>query len=100
MMDAPDETTGPMNLGNPVETSVAELSKLIIDLTGSRSKITQKPLPVDDPIQRCPDISQARSMLNWEPKSPLKPGLERTIAYFEKLLRDRGEITKREWVAA
>ena len=100
MMDAPDEVTGPMNLGNPVETSVAELAKFIIDLTGSRSKITHKPLPVDDPIQRCPDISQARSILKWEPKSPLKPGLECTIAYFEKLLLDRGEITKRESVAA
>ncbi|MBV9587813.1 MAG: SDR family oxidoreductase, partial [Alphaproteobacteria bacterium] len=57
MMDAPDTVTGPINLGNPVETSVAELADLIIDLTGSRSKITHKPLPVDDPIQRCPDIS-------------------------------------------
>ena len=61
MMDAPDEVTGPMNLGNPVETSVAELAQLVIGLTGSRSKIPHKPLPVDDPIQRCPDISQAKS---------------------------------------
>ena len=100
MMDAPDTATGPINLGNPVETSVAELASLIIDLTGSRSKITHKPLPVDDPIQRCPDISQAREVLKWEPRTPLKPGLERTIAYFEKLLSERGEITKRESVAA
>jgi UDP-glucuronate decarboxylase len=100
MMDAPDEVTGPMNLGNPVETSVAELAKVIIDLTGSRSTITHKPLPVDDPIQRCPDISQAKNVLKWEPKTPLKPGLERTIAYFDKLLTDRGEIAKRESVAA
>ncbi|MBV9016002.1 MAG: SDR family oxidoreductase, partial [Alphaproteobacteria bacterium] len=100
MMDAPDTVTGPINLGNPVETSVAELAEIIIDLTGSRSKITHKPLPVDDPIQRCPDISQAKQVLKWEPRSPLKPGLERTIAYFEKLLVERGEIGKRESVAA
>jgi UDP-glucuronate decarboxylase len=54
MIDAPDEVTGPMNLGNPVATSVAELARLIIDLTGPRSEITHKPLPIDDPIQRCP----------------------------------------------
>ncbi|MBV9015370.1 MAG: SDR family oxidoreductase, partial [Alphaproteobacteria bacterium] len=96
MMDAPDTVTGPINLGNPVETSVAELADLIIDLTGSRSKITHKPLPVDDPIQRCPDISQAKQLLNWEPRSPLKPGLERTIAYFEKFLVEHSAIGKRE----
>jgi UDP-glucuronate decarboxylase len=55
---------------------------------------------VDDPIQRCPDISQAKSVLKWEPKTPLKPGLERTIAYFDRLLTERGEITQRESVAA
>jgi UDP-glucuronate decarboxylase len=100
LMDAPDTVTGPINLGNPVETSVAELAQLIIDLTGSRSQITHKPLPVDDPIQRCPDISQAKKVLKWEPRTPLKPGLERTIAYFEKLLTEHGEIAKRESVAA
>jgi UDP-glucuronate decarboxylase len=73
---------------------------MVIDLTGSRSEITHKALPIDDPIQRCPDISQAKSVLNWEPRTPLKPGLERTIAYFDKLLSERGEITKRESVAA
>ena len=60
MMAAPDDITGPMNLGNPVETSVAELAGMVIDLTGSRSKIVHRPLPIDDPIQRCPDISQAK----------------------------------------
>jgi len=100
MMDAPDTVIGPMNLGNPVETSVAELAQMIIDLTGSRSEITHKPLPIDDPIQRCPDISQAKSVLNWEPRTALKAGLERTIAYFDKLLSDSGEITKAESVAA
>jgi UDP-glucuronate decarboxylase len=100
MMDAPDTMIGPMNLGNPVETSVAELAQMIIDLTASRSEITHKPLPIDDPIQRCPDISQAKSVLNWEPRTALKTGLERTIAYFDKLLSKSGEITKTESVAA
>jgi UDP-glucuronate decarboxylase len=86
MMAAPDELTGPVNLGNPVETSVAELAELIIGLTGARSKIVHRPLPVDDPIQRCPDISQAKTQLDWQPQTPLRPGLERTIAYFDKLL--------------
>jgi UDP-glucuronate decarboxylase len=100
MMDAPDTVIGPMNLGNPVETSVAELAQMVIDLTGSRSEITHKPLPIDDPIQRCPDISQAKSVLNWEPRTALKAGLERTIGYFDKLLSESGEITKPESVAA
>jgi UDP-glucuronate decarboxylase len=90
MMDAPDDITGPMNLGNPVETSVGELARLIIELTGARSTIVRRPLPVDDPIQRCPDISQAKTLLNWQPQTALRPGLERTIAYFDKLLAVRG----------
>src|SRR5271170_6251692 len=85
LMDAPDDTTGPMNLGNPVETSVAELAGLIVELTGARSRIVHRPLPVDDPIQRCPDIAQARRVLGWEPQTPLRPGLQRTIAFFDKL---------------
>ena len=68
------------------------LARLIIDVTGSRSKIVHRPLPVDDPIQRCPDISLARSALDWEPKTALRPGLERTIAYFENLLKKRGGV--------
>src|SRR5436853_6713160 len=67
LMAASDAVTGPMNLGNPVETSVAELAHLIIELTGSRSKSVHRPLPVDDPTQRCPDISQANSVLNGDP---------------------------------
>jgi len=86
LMAAPDDITGPMNLGNPVETPVAELAHLVVELTGSRSKIVHRPLPVDDPIQRCPDIAQARAILAWEPRVPLKSGLKRTIAYFDKLL--------------
>jgi UDP-glucuronate decarboxylase len=94
MMEAPDDITGPMNLGNPVETSVAELAQIIIELTGSRSKIVHRPLPIDDPIQRCPDISQAKAILNWQPQTALRPGLERTITYFAELLGERGATRK------
>ncbi len=94
MMDTPDDMTGPVNLGNPVETSVAELARLIIELTGARSKIVYRPLPVDDPIQRCPDISFAKRVLEWQPQTPLRPGLQRTIAYFDKLLAGRKETRK------
>ena len=100
MMDAPDDITGPMNLGNPVETTVAELAGMIIELTGSRSTIVHRPLPVDDPIQRCPDISQAKALLNWQPQTALRPGLELTIAYFEALLSERGELDKRQSATA
>jgi len=86
MMDAPDDITGPMNLGNPVETSVAELAELVVDLTGSSSRIIYGPLPIDDPIQRCPDISQASAILDWKPSTELRSGLQRTIGYFEGLL--------------
>jgi UDP-glucuronate decarboxylase len=90
MMGAPDAVTGPINLGNPVETSVAELARLVIELTGSRSKIVRRPLPVDDPTQRCPDISEAKALLGWQPKTPLRHGLTRTIRYFDELLRRAG----------
>jgi UDP-glucuronate decarboxylase len=86
LMEAPDEVTGPINLGNPVETPVIELAERIIQVTGSSSKIESRPLPVDDPVQRCPDISRARNLLGWEPRVPLAIGLERTIAYFDRLL--------------
>ena len=86
LMAAPDDVTGPINLGNPVETTVAELAHKIIDLTGSRSRIEHRPLPVDDPMQRCPDISRAKSLLGWEPKVPLETGLKKTIEYFDHLL--------------
>ena len=86
LMAAPDDITGPVNLGNPVETSVAELAELIVTLTGSRSEIVLRPLPVDDPVQRCPDISQAQAVLGWQPRTGLADGLARTIAYFDQLL--------------
>ena len=88
LMNAPDEVTGPVNLGNPVEMSIRELAAKVIELTGSRSQLLIKPLPVDDPLQRCPDISLARRLLDWEPKVPLEQGLTRSIAYFDNLLRD------------
>jgi UDP-glucuronate decarboxylase len=91
LMAAPDDVTGPINLGNPVETTVRELAEKIIAMTGSRSRIERKPLPVDDPVQRCPDISRARDVLDWEPRVPLETGLERTIAYFDRLLSEAGE---------
>ena len=94
MMAAPDDITGPMNLGNPVETSVAELAQIIVELTGSRSKIEHRPLPIDDPIQRCPDISQAKALLSWQPQTALRPGLQRTIAYFDELLGSTGDASR------
>jgi UDP-glucuronate decarboxylase len=92
LMAAPDHLTGPVNLGNPTETSVAELAELVIALTGSRSPITRRPLPVDDPVQRCPDIAQATALLAWHPATPLPDGLARTIAYFDRLLSERSQF--------
>jgi UDP-glucuronate decarboxylase len=100
MMDAPDDITGPMNLGNPVEMSIAELAELVIDLIGSRSAIVYQPLPVDDPIQRCPDISQASALLDWKPRTALRPGLQRTITYFDRLLSGAREPPAEEAVVA
>ena len=89
MMGTGDAITGPVNLGNPVEFTILELARKIIELTGSRSKITYLPLPKDDPIQRKPDITLARKLLDsWEPAMMLEPGLERTIAYFDNMLKE------------
>jgi UDP-glucuronate decarboxylase len=88
MMSSPDEITGPINLGNPVEFSMRELAEIVIELTGSRSRIVERPLPMDDPKQRCPDISRARDTLGWAPTVALREGLRRTIGYFERLLTD------------
>jgi UDP-glucuronate decarboxylase len=81
--------TGPMNLGNPSEYSILEIAKIVIELVGSKSKIIFKPLPEDDPKQRQPDISLAKSKLDWEPKTHLKEGLEKTIQYFNQLLSNK-----------
>jgi UDP-glucuronate decarboxylase len=87
LMAAPDKVTGPINLGNPQESTIAELAALVIQLTGSRSCIVNRPLPIDDPRKRRPDISRAEIDLRWSPKVPLEQGLVRTIAFFEDLLR-------------
>lgn len=87
MMNTNIDVIGPINIGNPVEFTIRQLADLVIALTNSRSKITFAPLPTDDPKQRKPDISLARSILNWEPTIQLKDGLKRTIEYFESLLR-------------
>jgi UDP-glucuronate decarboxylase len=89
LMNTADDVTGPVNIGNPHEIPVSELAERIIALTGSRSRIVYKPLPEDDPTQRCPDITLARRLLGWEPTIPLDEGLSRTIGYFERLLQDR-----------
>ena len=81
-----DDFTGPVNIGNPVEFSIGQLAELVIKGVGSRSKLIYNPLPQDDPRQRRPDITLAKQVLNWEPKIQLEAGLEKTIAYFRKLL--------------
>ena len=87
LMITPDEFLGPINTGNPYEFTILELAEIVIDLTNSSSKIINRPLPEDDPIQRQPDISLAENMLNWRPKIQLEEGLKKTIPYFEELIR-------------
>jgi len=87
LMDSSDELTGPVNLGNPNEFTILELAEKVIDLTGSTSQIVFKPLPLDDPKQRQPDIKLAQEKLGWQPKVPLEEGLKDTVAYFDKLLK-------------
>jgi len=86
LMDSPKGFTGPVNLGNPGEFTMIALAETILRLTGSSSPLVMKPLPVDDPRQRCPDISLARDTLGWQASTPLEDGLKKTIAYFEDLL--------------
>jgi UDP-glucuronate decarboxylase len=88
-METPDDVTGPMNLGNPTEFTIAQLAQRTIDLVGSRSRIEYQSLPVDDPRQRRPDIELARTTLGWQPTTPLDAGLRETIAYFEKMLKGK-----------
>jgi UDP-glucuronate decarboxylase len=86
MMATADDVVGPINLGNPEEIPVRALAERVVALTGSASKLVFRPLPVDDPIQRCPDIGKARAVLGWEPSVALDAGLGRTIGYFRALL--------------
>ncbi|MGD0762266.1 MAG: UDP-glucuronic acid decarboxylase family protein [Roseiarcus sp.] len=89
MMATGDDVTGPINLGNPVELPMVRLAERVIELTGSKSRLVYRPLPADDPVQRCPDIGKARDALGWRPTVPLDDGLMRTIAYFDRLLGGR-----------
>jgi UDP-glucuronate decarboxylase len=86
LMDTETGFTGPVNVGNPGEFTMIELAELVLKLTGSKSKLEFKPLPQDDPRQRKPDISLAKSKLDWSPKVNLEDGLKETIAYFKKTL--------------
>ncbi|MCO6415657.1 SDR family oxidoreductase [Siccirubricoccus sp. KC 17139] len=86
LMDAPDDLVGPINLGNPGEFSIRELAEQVLRLTGSSSPFLLRPLPADDPMQRCPDIAKARRFLAWEPRIPLAEGLSRTIDHFTEAL--------------
>ncbi len=88
-METPPEVVGPLNMGNPTECTMLELAETVIELTGSRAGIRFEPLPADDPRQRRPDITQARS-LGWEPRVSLRDGLRQTIAYFDEFLRSGG----------
>ena len=87
LMESPAEVTGPINLGNPAEFTIKQLAELILELTGSRSELVYRPLPSDDPLQRCPDITRAREALAWQPRIALKDGLMKTIQYFEGIIR-------------
>jgi UDP-glucuronate decarboxylase len=90
MMATGPEVTGPMNIGNPHEIQVRELAERVIGLTGSRSRIVHKPLPEDDPTQRCPDITLAKAVLGWGPTVELEAGLARTVAFFRTMLAEAG----------
>lgn len=90
LMESDVDITGPINLGNPNEFTITELAELVIDISGSRTKVTYADLPTDDPKQRQPDIGRAREALGWDPIVELRDGLARTIAYFEDLLSRSG----------
>ena len=89
LMESPDGVTGPINLGNPGEFTIKELAENVIDLTGSKSAMVNRPLPEDDPRQRQPDITRAKTHLDWQPKIALRDGLAKTIAYFDELLKQQ-----------
>lgn len=86
LMSTGNEVIGPINIGNPVEFTIKELALAVMKLVGSKSELINKPLPIDDPRQRCPDISKANTILDWKPTVQLEEGLLKTIGYFENLL--------------
>ncbi|MDG1135369.1 MAG: SDR family oxidoreductase [Bacteroidales bacterium] len=90
-METGDDFIGPVNIGNPIEFTILELAEKIIDITGSKSKIVYEPLPLDDPMQRQPDISLAKKNLDWEPSVKLEDGLVKTIHYFDELLKSENK---------
>ncbi len=92
LMDSPDSVTGPINLGNPVEFTIKQLAERVIDLTSAKSKLVQRPLPADDPMQRKPIIDKAQKILGWQPKIQLDEGLKKTIGYFDALLKTNRAI--------
>ncbi|MEL0063556.1 MAG: UDP-glucuronic acid decarboxylase family protein [Gammaproteobacteria bacterium] len=92
LMESDEGITGPINLGNPNEFTILELAQKVIEMTGTGSELIFEPLPSDDPVQRQPDISLARQLLNWQPEVQLEAGLGHTIAYFKQLL-EQGEVT-------
>ncbi len=96
MMDA-EGATGPINLGNPAEFTMLELAQLVLDLTGSASELVMKPLPADDPLQRQPDITLAKSALGWEPSVSLEQGLKNTIAWFSEIDEDQWTPPTPNW---
>jgi UDP-glucuronate decarboxylase len=91
LMSSADEITGPVNLGNATEFTIGELAELVIGLTNSRSRLVRLPLPADDPRQRRPDPMVAETQLGWKASTPLAEGLKHTIAYFDRLLAERGD---------
>ena len=92
LMETGDGVVGPVNLGNPEEFTIRQLAEIVVDITGSASKIVHRPLPTDDPKQRQPEISKAQELLDWRPAVPLRVGLTKTAAYFEGLLAQEGAI--------
>jgi UDP-glucuronate decarboxylase len=88
-MNSPADFIGPVNLGNPGEFTMLQLAESILRLTASRSKLTYRPLPPDDPKHRCPDITLAKTRLDWQPSVSLEDGLKETIGYFRMLLQGR-----------
>jgi UDP-glucuronate decarboxylase len=92
LMNHPTAGTEPINIGNPYEITVKQLADIIVELTGSKSKVDYLNLPSDDPLQRCPDISKAKKLLKWQPKVKLEVGLAKTIKYFDELMMARPQI--------